>query len=64
MVGNSCLLEFGCLVGGVLIRGGAYQTVHGRKEGSRFPRRHLEPVKSVVEISGCKIESFDCNFQN
>ena len=48
----------------ILIRGGAYQNVNGRKEGSRFPRRHLEPVTSVVKISGCKIESFDCNFQN
>ena len=60
MVGGSCLLEFGqrstysC----------TYQTVYGRKEGSRFPRRHLEPVTSVVKIRGCKMESFDCNFQN
>lgn len=46
------------------MRGGAYQNVNGRKEGSRFPRRHLEPVTSVVKIRGCKMESFDCNFQN
>lgn len=61
MVGNSYLLEFSWRS---TYSWGSLSNCTWAQGRLKAPRRHLEPVRSVVKISGCKMESFDCNFQN